>query len=169
MAKISLIAAVDNNGGLGFNNKLLCHLPADLQHFKIITLGKPIIMGRKTFLSIGRPLPGRQNIVISKEMQAQEGVEVARSIPEAIALAETQGVDEIMIIGGAQLFQETMSIAETVYLTRIHHSFQADVFFPVLLEAQWHCTEAIFRIKDEKNIYDITFEKYSSQSPRPRD
>jgi dihydrofolate reductase len=160
MAKISLIAAIDEAGGLGLNNQLLCHLPADLKHFKTITLGKPIIMGRKTFLSIGKPLPGRKNIVLSHAMPAQEGVEVVHTIPEAIALAEAEEVDEIMIIGGAKLFQETLALASTIYLTRIHHRFEADVFFPALFATEWRCEEAIHRTKDDKNLYDMTFEKY---------
>lgn len=160
MAKISLIAAIDNHGGLGFENKLLCHLPADLKHFKTITLGKPIIMGRKTFLSIGKPLPSRRNIVLSSGLSSQEGIEIVRSLGEAIRLADKDTSAEIMIIGGAALFQEAMPIAETIYLTHIHHSFKADVFFPLLNDTQWHCIEVISQDKDEKNAYDMTFKTY---------
>ncbi len=160
MAKISLIAAIDDHGGLGFDNKLLCHLPADLQHFKTITLGKPIIMGRKTFLSIGRPLPGRKNIVLSSTLPAQEGIEIVHSMKEAIQKCEKEISDEIMIIGGAALFEETMACAETIYLTHIHHSFKADVFFPIIKETEWLCIEATPKSKDEKNAYDMTFKTY---------
>lgn len=104
MTTISLIAAIDESGGLGINNQLLCHLPADLQHFKSITMGKPIIMGRKTFDSIGKPLPGRLNIVLSRSLSFIDGVHVLDSLEKAIEY--TAGHDEIMIIGGAVLFND---------------------------------------------------------------
>lgn len=158
MKKISLIAAVDENYGLGQSNQLLCHLPADLKHFKQITLGKPVIMGSKTFLSIGRPLPDRQNIVLSSQHKDIENVEVAHSLKQALNLASD--APEIMIIGGERVFNESISIANHIYLTIIHHRFVADVYFPRLDTAEWHCTNSEFRPADERNIYDMTFYQY---------
>ena len=155
MTKISLIAAIDEKNGLGKNNKLLCYLPADLQHFKSITMGKPVIMGRKTYDSIGRPLPGRQNIVLSRHTTAIEGVQVVDTLEKALAL--TSAEPEIMIIGGAMLYKETLPYASKIYLTVIHHHFDADVFFPKLDPSIWHCEEKVFRKQDDKNNYDVTF------------
>ncbi|MCW8445651.1 dihydrofolate reductase [Fluoribacter gormanii] len=155
---ISLIAAIDENGGLGFNNQLLCHLPADLQHFKSITMGKPIIMGRKTFDSIGKPLPGRLNIVLSRSIESINGVTVVDSLENAIK--QTKDFSEIMIIGGAELFTKVMEKANRLYITRIHHQFIADVYFPEIDEAIWHCCDEQFRPCDEKNKYDMTFRTY---------
>ncbi|KTC86274.1 dihydrofolate reductase [Legionella cincinnatiensis] len=155
MTIISLIAAIDESGGLGINNQLLCHAPADLQHFKSMTMGKPVIMGRKTFASIGRPLPGRLNIVLSRTSSLIEGVHVFDSLKKAIEYAE--GHYEIMIIGGAELFNEAIEMATFLYITRIHHQFAADVFFPKIDESIWHCQNQQFRPQDEKNKYDMTF------------
>ncbi len=155
---ISLIAAIDEAGGLGINNQLLCHLPADLQHFKLTTMGKPIIMGRKTFVSIGKPLPGRLNVVLSRSGLSIEGVTVLDSLEKAIN--QTKEFPEIMIIGGAELFAKAMKQATRLYITRIHHQFAADVFFPEIKESIWHCSDKQFRQRDEKNKYDMTFYTY---------
>lgn len=155
MTIISLIAAVDESGGLGINNQLLCHLPADLQHFKSITMGKPIIMGRKTFISIGKPLPGRLNIVLSRSLSLIDGVHVLDSLEKAIEY--TAEHREIMIIGGAELFNDAIDKASSLYITHIHHQFTADVFFPKIDESVWHCRNEQFRHQDEKNRYDMTF------------
>lgn len=158
MKKISLIAAVDEHYGLGQSNQLLCHLPADLKHFKQITLGKPVIMGKKTFLSIGRPLPNRQNIVLTSQHEDIADVEIAHSLKQALNLANH--ATEIMIIGGEKVFQESISIATHIYLTIIHHQFEADVHFPRFDTAAWHCLNSEFRPADEQNIYDMTFYQY---------
>ncbi|MDA9272032.1 dihydrofolate reductase [bacterium] len=158
MTIVSLIAAIDEKGGLGQSNQLLCHLPADLKQFKTLTWGKPIIMGRKTYDSIGRALPGRLNIVLSRQKLTIEGVTVVESLDQAVAM--TQNEPEIMIIGGGQLFVQALPLSTRVYLTRIHHQFAADVFFPVLDEAQWICRETIDHQRDEKNPYDFTFCRY---------
>ena len=155
MATLSLIAAMDEAHGIGRNNQLLCHLPADLQHFKSTTLGKPIIMGRKTFESIGKPLPGRLNIVLSRTMSPIEGVLLFDSLEKALDYVKE--VPEVMIIGGAALYQQTISIATCLYITVIHHVFEADVFFPKIDSSVWGCSEKAFRPKDEKNIYDMSF------------
>ncbi|CAM2833992.1 dihydrofolate reductase [Legionella worsleiensis] len=163
MSIISLIAAVDEQGGLGFNNQLLCHLPADLQYFKQITMGKPIIMGRKTFESIGRPLPGRENIVLSQSMMEIQGVTVLNSLEEAITL--TSANSEVMIIGGAHLYSQSIGLAQRIYLTKIHHSFPADVFFPEINKSEWCCRKEQLRQHDEMNQYDITFFVYERLHP----
>ncbi len=158
MTKLSLIAAVDENYGLGRDNHLLFHLPADLKHFKTLTMGKPIIMGRKTYDSIGKALPGRLNIVLSRQAMVIEDVHVVDSLQKALALVEE--VAEAMIIGGANLYEQTLALASRVYLTQIHHQFDADVFFPKLDTTIWHCREEFYRQCDEKNRYDMTFYRY---------
>ncbi|MFA6301652.1 MAG: dihydrofolate reductase [Legionella sp.] len=161
MPTISLIAAVDEANGLGFNNQLLCHLPADLQHFKTITMGKPIIMGRSTFESIGRPLPGRLNIVLSRTLSAQDGILIFDSLDKA--LIHLQDIQELMVIGGAQLYAQTIELAQRIYLTRIHHQFQADVYFPIIDDRSWHCQNVEFRPQDDKNSYDMSFYTYEKK------
>lgn len=158
MSSISLIAVMDEAGGIGINNKLLCYLPADLQHFKTITLGKPIVMGRHTFESIGKPLPGRLNIVLSRTPAPIDGVLVLDSLDKLFS--QTSDFPEIMIIGGAQLYSQTMEMANRLYITRIHHLFKADVFFPEINEKVWCCRNQEFRQQDEKNKYDLTFYTY---------
>jgi len=158
MSVISLIAAIDENRGLGKENKLLCHLPADLKHFKEYTLGKPVIMGRKTYESIGKALPGRQNIVLSRTQGMLGDATVAESLGRALEI--TSEANEVMIIGGAKLFEEALPQANRIYLTIIHHQFDADVFFPALDRNQWVCQEEIYRKHDETNSYDMTFARY---------
>lgn len=155
MANVSCVVIVDQNYGMGKNNQLLCHLPADLQHFKKLTWGKPIIMGRNTFVSIGKPLPGRRNIVLSRNAQVIPGVDVQLSLTQA--LQETAADDEVMIIGGAEVFQEALSVASKVYLTLIEHQFDADVFFPRLDEKYWHCINKTYRMADAQNPYSLWF------------
>lgn len=164
MTIISLIAALDEQYGLGKDNRLLCHLPADLKHFKTLTLGKPIIMGWNTYVSIGKPLPERRNIVLSRNQRQIKGVEVAGSLTEALSLVAN--LPEVMIIGGASLYKQSLSIASKIYLTFIHHQFEADVFFPKLDKSLWHCIETKFRARDEKNNYDMTFCNYERVSPK---
>lgn len=158
MPQINLIAALDEAGGLGLNNQLLAHLPADLQHFKRITLGKTIIMGRATYESIGNALPGRTNIILSRSGHTYPDATVVNSLEQALAIASTNS--ELFIIGGAQLFRETIDRATRLYLTKIHHHFVADVFFPKVDETIWSCLEQQFRPHDEKNKYDMTFSIY---------
>ena len=155
---VSLIAVVDEQFGLGKNNALLCHLPADLQHFKSLTVGKPIIMGRNTFESIGKPLPGRQNIVLTHRLMEIEGITIANSLDVAFEL--TNNHEEIMIIGGASIYEQALVFAERIYLTVIHHQFEADVFFPQLDKAVWVVQSEHTRTRDERNCYDMTFYEY---------
>jgi len=158
MTIISLIAAMDENRGLGKENKLLCHLPADLKHFKELTFGKPIIMGRKTYQSIGRALPGRLNIVLSKQMTTIHDVIVVDTLSQALAL--TIDSDEVFIIGGAKVFEEALPLAHQIYLTIIHNQFEADVFFPELDFRVWRCCEGVYREHDKNNQYDLTFYRF---------
>ena len=158
MAVISLIVATDEALGIGVNNQLLAYLPADLKYFKSMTLGKPIIMGRKTYESIGKPLPDRKNIVVSSKLQASEGITVVSSLKKALILAGD--VPEVMIIGGAQLYREAIQYASRLYITKIHHQFKADTFFPPIDSAIWKCTQQITQQRDTKNQYDMTFCTY---------
>jgi len=158
MAIISLIAAIDENRGLGKDNKLLCHLPADLKYFKTLTLGKPVIMGRKTYESIGKALPGRLNVVLSKHVREMAGATTVNSLEHALQL--TVAAAEVMIIGGANIFVAALPVADRIYLTVIHHQFDADVFFPLFDEAQWCCQESTYRPADETNKFAMTFYRY---------
>ncbi|QDQ03054.1 dihydrofolate reductase [Lysinibacillus fusiformis] len=126
---ISLIVAHDENYVIGYENGMPWHLPGDLQYFKEKTMSKPMIMGRKTFESIGRPLPGRRNIVITRdESYHADGIEAVTSLEAALGLAGD--VPEIMIIGGEQIFRLSMDIADRLYITKINHAFNGDTFFP---------------------------------------
>jgi len=152
---ISIIAAVDENRGLGCGNELLCHLPTDLAYFKKTTLNKSIVMGHTTFLSIGKPLPKRKNIVLSRKPNlAIEGAYVASTIPEAIALADS---DEVMIVGGATIYEQTIDIADKLYVTQIHQAFTADAFFPLIDESIWQCVSVEKHSANDKDPYDFDF------------
>lgn len=154
--RLSIIVAMDENQVIGNNNQLPWHLPADLKHFKTITMGKPIIMGRKTFESIGKPLPGRQNIVVTRTREFHaDGVASVHSIDEALELV--QHCDEAMIIGGSQLFESTLSKANRLYLTYIHQHFTGDTFFPKFEYNEWQELSREQHEPDEKNPYAYTF------------
>ncbi len=148
---ISLIAAMDKNRLIGANNGLPWHLPADFQHFKQVTMGKPVIMGRKTFESIGRPLPGRKNIVISRSGFAADGVTVVDSIEGA--LEQAGDVEEVMIIGGASFYQQMIDRADKMYLTRVNAECEGDAWFPVFSEQDWQVLTTRHFQADEKNNY----------------
>ncbi|MDF1677925.1 MAG: dihydrofolate reductase [Legionellaceae bacterium] len=158
MSKVSLIVAIDEQGGMGINNTLPWHLPADLAHFKKYTLGKPIIMGRKTFESIGRALPGRLNVVLSRGVFTYDGVEVVPSLEAALQL--TADAREVMVVGGVRVFHEALNVADTVYLTRVHHIFEADVFFPELDKALWQETLLSQHEADDANAHNLSFYRY---------
>lgn len=159
--QINLIAAVDLNFGIGNNNKLLCHLPNDLKHFKTITMGHSIVMGKHTFNSIGKALPGRRNIVMSSHDLHYENVEIARSIAEVLALTRNEA--EVFIIGGQSLYEQFMPLAHKIFLTQILHKFEADRFFPKIDLDQWQSTKIITCKAFQNNAYDhnfITLERY---------
>ena len=159
---ISLVVAMDRNRLIGRNQQLPWHLPADLRHFKEITMGKPILMGRKTWESIGRPLPGRTNVVVtgSTDFQAP-GCIVSHSIEEALAAVENH--KEIMVIGGAHLYQQLLSRAERIYLTLVDHAFAGDTWFPELDERDWKETSRQDHDPDQKNPYRYSFVQLQRQ------
>ncbi len=155
---ISLIAAMDNNRLIGAGNGLPWHLPADFQHFKAVTMGKPVIMGRKTFESIGRPLPGRKNIVISRGGFSAEGVSVADSIDAA--LAEAGDVDEVMIIGGASFYRQMIDCADRMYLTHVDAECQGDAWFPEFSLDDWDIVSEQQYTADKKNNFSFRIVEY---------
>ncbi|MDF3054171.1 MAG: dfrA3 [Gammaproteobacteria bacterium] len=153
---LSIIAALSTNYVIGKNNQLPWHLPADLAHFKGLTMGKSMLMGRKTYESIGRPLPGRRNIVISRRLDFRaEGCEVAHSLDEALALVHRE--EEIMVIGGAQLFEEALLGADKLYLTWVHGEVEGDCHFPKVELAEWEEISREERAPDERNCYALSF------------
>ena len=155
--QLTLVVAIDAQRGIGVDNQLPWHLPEDLAHFKRVTLGKPIVMGRKTFDSIGRPLPKRRNIVITRNgAWSHEGVEVAGSLQDALKLL---GGEPASIIGGAQVFGEAMALADTMIVTEIDHSFRCDTFFPPIDPATWE-ERAREHHFSETNGYGYAFVTY---------
>lgn len=159
--KRALMVAAASNGVIGRNNELPWHLPKDLQYFKQTTMGKPVVMGRKTFESIGRPLPGRTNIVVTRQTDYQaDGIEVVNSLEEGLELAQRHAaekhVDEIMVIGGAELYKQSLPTIERVYLTKVHAEVEGDAFFPEL-SSKWHCVSEEKHGACEKNPYDYSF------------
>lgn len=156
---ISLIVAVDENNGIGKDNQLPWHLPADLKHFKTLTTGHPVIMGRKTFESIGKALSNRRNIVISRQLNyTAEGAETVSSLKDSFRICRDE--NEIFIIGGAQIFEQSLELADFLYLTVIRHNFHADTFFPEIDKKKWIEESVINCEPDEKNKYSYTFIKY---------
>ncbi len=149
--KLSLIVATANNNVIGRNNELPWHLPQDLKYFKSVTLGKPVIMGRKTFESIGKPLPGRTNIVVTRQKNwSFAGVLVAQSVQDAVEIAQQfrneqdNLAEEVMVIGGAEIYRHSLPIADRVYLTRIAANVKnADAYFPDLPANQWKLVSTI--------------------------
>ena len=157
---VSLISAMGNGRVIGIENRLPWHLPADMKHFRMLTMGKPVLMGRKTFDSIGKPLPGRTNIVVSQDTDFQpEGVKVARSIAQALSTDEE--VEEIMVIGGASFYAQLLPQAQRLYITQIHHDFSGDAFFPPWNPDEWREIEREDHDADDVNIYPYTFITFS--------
>ena len=151
---ISLIAAVAQNGVIGREGGLPWRLPEDLKFFKATTLGKPIIMGRKTFDSIGKPLPGRRNIVLTRDPHWRApGIDVAHDLDGALRIARDSGADEAMIIGGADIYEMALPIARRIYLTRILREFDGDAQFPFIDPLEWTETARI-----EKAAADVPFD-----------
>ncbi|RMD88309.1 MAG: dihydrofolate reductase [Alphaproteobacteria bacterium] len=149
--RLSIVVAVAENGVIGDHGRLPWHLPEDLRHFKTLTMGKPVIMGRRTFESIGRPLPGRRNIVVTRQRHwARNGVEIAHSFDEALARAAD--APEIMIIGGAEIYALALPLADRIYLTRIRCHPAGDTRFPEIDRAVWS---------------EVTREEHPAQDGRP--
>jgi dihydrofolate reductase len=165
MMKISLVAALAENNGIGKDNKLLWHLPNDLRFFKAYTLGKVIVMGRKTFESIGkRALPGRLNAVITKNPQEVETKEVLVFKTLDAALFHFKNTEEVCIVGGAQMYQETLPIADILVLTRVAACPQADVFFPEVDWNSWKLVSEEKHLKDEKHAFDYAFQVFEKRT-----
>ena len=144
---VCLIVAAAENGVIGRDGKMPWHLPSELKYFRARTMGKPMIMGRKTFQSIGKPLPGRATIVVTRDMAfAAAGVVVTHSLDAALEMARklvaASGTDEVMVIGGAEIFAQALPLAGRVYLTEIAASFEGDVFFPALDPRQWRVAQS---------------------------
>jgi len=160
---------MSTNRTIGINNSLPWHLPNDLKYFKQATMGKPIVMGRKTFESIGKPLPGRRNIVISRDASYQaEGIDVVTSLEDAISLGEdiclVNGQEEVMVIGGAQIYELALAKADRLYITHVDANVEGDAFFP---EVDWSSYSLIGEeafAAQEPNPYDYRFSVYQRVS-----
>lgn len=152
---LSIIVAADRNNVIGKDNALIWHLPNDLRYFKEKTTGHAIIMGRRTFESVGKPLPNRRNIIITRNPGFRaEGCEVATSLEEALALLDPQ--DENFIVGGEEIYRQALPLTDRVYLTRIDHEFEGDRHFPQL-GTEWKLVDERDGIVDEKNLYAHSF------------
>ncbi|MBW8524304.1 dihydrofolate reductase [Chryseobacterium chendengshani] len=156
----TIVVAMGEKNEIGYDNKLLWHLPKDLKHFKDLTSGHPIIMGRKTYESIGKPLPNRTNIVVSRKKDwYQEGILIVGSIKEAVKFAKK--IDEdIFIIGGGNIYEQTIEITDKLEVTLVKAELKADTFFPKIDPKMWKLSEEVFHEKDDKNQYDFCFQTY---------
>lgn len=162
---IAMIVAMAENRVIGRDNQLPWHLPNDLKHFKATTMGKPVVMGRKTYESIGRPLPGRTNIVVTSNRSfSADGIKVVYSIDEALALAESvaleEGANEVMVIGGAQLYANLLPKVERLYLTLVHAEVEGDALFPALDFSQWRLLKSESFKGEGDNPLDYSFVVY---------
>lgn len=160
--RLAIIVAQAENRVIGVNNKLPWYLPEDLKYFKQVTMAKPIIMGRKTYESIGRPLPGRTNIVISRQADyAPNGVKVVQTLEAAVELAESvcviDGAEEAMVIGGAQIYEQALPNANRLYLTQVHANVEGDAWFPPVAMEQWREAGREDFTAKESNPYDYSF------------
>ncbi len=166
---LSLIVAAGERNEIGKDGRMPWHLPADLKHFKEVTLGKPIIMGRRTHESIGKALPGRRNIVVTRNTDYRtEGCEVAHSLQEALVLAGNSG--EVMVIGGAALYRDALPLAQRIYLTRVAGQFEADTYFPDLDAQDWLEKQRVHWPADERNSCACDFivlERVNQSTPPP--
>ena len=156
MTEVSLIVATDDEGGIGLRGGLPWHLPDDLRRFKALTLGKPVVMGRRTWDSIGRPLPGRLNIVVSRDPRlAIQGATVVGTLEAALAAAG--GVPEVCVIGGAEIYRLALPLADTIHLTEVHANVGADTHFPSLDPAQWVEVAREQRAADERHAHAMSY------------
>ena len=161
---ISIIVAASENGAIGVEGELPWRLSDDLKRFKAVTMGKPIVMGRKTWKSIGRTLPGRQNIVITRQAGYEAaGCDVVASPDEAIAVSGA--ADEVMVIGGSQVYDLFLPVAERVYLTRVHAHVDGDAFFVALDDSEWRLVSDERHAADERNEFDFSFRLYERTGP----
>lgn len=164
---VSIIVAVSENHVIGRNNNLIWNLPADMKFFKEKTIGHHVLMGRKNFESIPekyRPLPNRVNIVVSrKEIASTSDVKFVKDIESGIQLARNSGEEELFIIGGGEIYRQTMNMADKMYITRVHKSFDGDTFFPEVDESVWKISSSVFRKADESNEFDMTYVEYTKK------
>ena len=153
---VTIVVAIGENNAIGKNNELLWYLPKDLRHFKTITKGHTVIMGRKTFESVGKPLPNRRNIIITRNTDlAIEGTEVVHTLEDALELCK-QG-EEVFVIGGAEIYKIAMPHTDKIYLTVVHENFEADAFFPEIDHNLWLETASEKHLPDDKNNLSFTF------------
>lgn len=156
---ISLIVAAASNNAIGKDGKMPWHLPNDMKHFKNITWGMPVVMGRKTFESLGKALPGRKNIVISRQPAWNaEGVVVVKNMEDALFVAKQTDANEVMVIGGGEIYRAMMDKARRIYLTRVEAEPEGDTFFPSIDPAQWYLVSQKNHEADEKNPYNYSFQ-----------
>lgn len=156
---IIMIAAVAQNNALGKNNDLLWHLPNDFKRFKAITTGHHIIMGRKTFESFPKPLPNRTHVIITRQKDYKAtGCIVVSSLEEALSVCPSN--EDVFIIGGGEIYNLALPMADKLDLTKVHHTFEADAYFPEIDLKQWKLTNSEHHSKDEKHHYDYSFESY---------
>ena len=154
---IAFVVATAENGVIGRDNQLLWHLPEDLKHFKRLTQGHPVVMGRRTYDSIGRPLPNRTNLVVTRQPDWQaEGCETTYSVPSALARAAELDED-VFVIGGADIYRQALPAADVIYLTEVHHVFEGDVVFPELNHAEWREETRERHEPDERHAYAFSF------------
>lgn len=156
---IIMIAAVAENNALGKNNELVWHLPNDFKRFKALTTGHHIIMGRKTFESFPKPLPNRTHIVITRQKNYNpEGCIIVESMEEAIAICPEN--ESSFIIGGGEIYNLGLSYTDRLEITRVHHRFEADAFFPIIKIDDWKEIESVFNAKDDKHLFDFTYQTF---------
>lgn len=158
--RISLIAAASENNVIGKGNVIPWKLPDDLQHFREVTKGHPVVMGRKTYESIGRPLPDRRNIVITRKDMTIEGCDVVHSFEEALELAAEDHSDEVFVIGGGEIYKEALPHADRIYFTHVHGTFEGDATFPEFHPEKWAEIEREEHPADEKHTHAFTFVTY---------
>jgi dihydrofolate reductase len=166
---ISLIVAASTNNAIGKNNQLLWHLPVDLKFFKNTTWAMPVIMGRKTFESVNsKPLPGRQNIIISRNAPPSTDGEVwwASSLEQAIEQSKQLHCNEIFIVGGAQIYEQSMPVAHRIYMTRVHAHFEADTFFPEINVDEWELVKNNDFNADEKHAYSFSIQVWEKKNEK---
>ena len=162
--KVSLIVAASENNAIGKNNQLLWHLPNDLKFFKNTTWGMPVIMGRKTFEAVNKPLPGRFNIVITRQQGWNaDGVIVAKDINDALQKASETNCKEIFIIGGGEIYKQSMEMADKIYLTRVHANIDGDTFFPAIDENKWQLISNQEFAADEKHAFAYSFQVWTKK------
>lgn len=153
--RVALVVAMADNGVIGKDGGLPWHLPDDLKYFKVVTSGKPVLMGRRTFESIGKPLPGRRNLVLSRASGSAPGIEYVRSVEQARSLAADAA--ELCVIGGAEVYALALPLATRIYLTRVHAVVAGDVYFPLRDFSGWRESDSVWHAADKRHAYAMSF------------